>query len=64
MVTVKLFSTSVPMDIACDGDLLPSVLGVCLYRSVEVVLAKAAVPTSSPGRVTFPVSLGIKIYQA
>lgn len=38
--------------------------GACLYKSVEVVLAKAAVPISSLGRVTFLVSLEIKIYQA
>lgn len=38
--------------------------GACLYKPVEVVLAKAAVPISSMGRVTFLVSLGVKIHQA
>lgn len=59
----KLSLTSVPMDVPCNGDLLPSVLGACLYKSVEVVLAKAVVPISSPGRVTFSGSLGIKVSQ-
>lgn len=61
---VKLSVTSAPMDVARDGDLLPSALGACLYKSVEAVLAKTVVPISSPGRVTIPVSLGIEVYQA
>lgn len=58
---VKLSSPVVPTDVAFDGEQLPSVLGACLYKSMELALAKAAVPVSSPGRVTF-VSLGINVY--
>lgn len=37
---------SVLMEAAGNGDLLPSVLGPCLYESLEMVLAKAVLPIS------------------
>lgn len=61
---VKLPLTLVPTEVTCDGDLLPSVLGACLYKSMQMVLVKAVVPISSPGKVPFPGGSGIKIYQA
>lgn len=59
---VKLPLPVVPRDVAFDGDQLPLVLGACLCKSMELALAKAAVPISSPGSITSPVSLGINVY--